>query len=89
MKKNKIFLVLAPASVSIAVFAQNSDLPMTEDIHIKSLGLKTETGAKISSIKMLGSEEKITWTQDDNEAVIKKPSRLPDYNTVAFAVKLK
>ncbi|MDR0384547.1 MAG: alpha-L-fucosidase [Prevotellaceae bacterium] len=61
----------------------------TEDIHIKSLGLKTETGAKISSIKMLGSEEKISWIQNDDEAVIRKPAQLPAYNTVVFAVKLK
>jgi alpha-L-fucosidase len=59
------------------------------DIHIKSLGLKTETGAKISSVKMLGSDEKITWTQNDDEVVIKKPVKLPAYNTVVFAVKLK
>jgi alpha-L-fucosidase len=61
----------------------------TEDIHVKSLGLKTETGAKVSSIKMLGSEEKITWTQNDNEVVIQKPAKLPAYSTVVFAVKLK
>ncbi|MDR2382431.1 MAG: alpha-L-fucosidase [Prevotellaceae bacterium] len=61
----------------------------TGDIHIKSLGLKTETGAKISSIKMLGSEEKITWSQNDEEAIIRKPAKLPAYNTIVFAVKLK
>jgi alpha-L-fucosidase len=61
----------------------------TEDIHIKSLGLKTETGAKISSIKMLGSEEKIKWTQNDEEVVIQKPAQLPRYNTPVFAIKLK
>jgi alpha-L-fucosidase len=61
----------------------------TEDIHVKSLGLKTETGAKVSSIKMLGSEEKIQWTQNDEEVIIKRPAQLPAYNTVVFAVKLK
>jgi alpha-L-fucosidase len=59
------------------------------DIHIKSLGLKTETGEKVSSVKMLGSDEKISWSQNDDEVVILKPSKLPDYNTVVFAVKLK
>jgi alpha-L-fucosidase len=61
----------------------------TEDIHVKSLGLKTETGAKVSSVKMLGSEEKIQWTQNDEEVIIKKPAQLPAYSTVVFAVKLK
>ncbi|MDR1170189.1 MAG: alpha-L-fucosidase [Prevotellaceae bacterium] len=61
----------------------------TDDIHVKSLGLKAKTGAKVSSVKMLGSEEKIQWTQSDDEVVIRKPAQLPAHNTVVFAVKLK
>jgi alpha-L-fucosidase len=60
----------------------------TGDIHIKSLGLKTETGKKVSSIKLLGSKEKIQWTQNGDEVVIKKPAQLPGYNTIVFAVQL-
>ncbi|MDR0814592.1 MAG: alpha-L-fucosidase [Bacteroidales bacterium] len=57
------------------------------DIHIKSLGLKSATGKKISSVKMLGSAEKIKWSQNDGEVVIKKPAQLPKYNTVVFAIQ--
>jgi alpha-L-fucosidase len=58
------------------------------DIRISSLGLKTATGQKISSVKMLGSSEKINWTQDNDEVVIRKPAGLPKYNTVVFAIRL-
>jgi alpha-L-fucosidase len=61
----------------------------TGDIHIKSLGLKTATGQKVSSIKILGSSEKIQWSQNDDELVIRKPARLPEYNTVVFELKTK
>jgi alpha-L-fucosidase len=57
------------------------------DIHISSLGLKTATGQKIKSVSMLGSKEKIKWTQDNDEVVIRKPDQLPEYNTIVFAIK--
>jgi alpha-L-fucosidase len=60
----------------------------TGDIHIKSLGLKTATGQKVSSIKILGSSEKIQWSQNGEEVIIRKPAQLPGYNTVVFAIQL-
>ena len=57
------------------------------DIHIRSLGLKTSDGKKISSIKLLGSKGKIEWTQNDDEVVIRKPAVLPDFKTLVFAIK--
>ena len=57
------------------------------DIHIKSLGLKTETGRKITSVKLLGSDEKIQWTQNSEEVVIRKPSRLPAFTTIVFVIQ--
>jgi alpha-L-fucosidase len=60
----------------------------TGDVHIKSLGLSTETGKKVSSIKLLGSTEKIKWTQNGEEVLIQKPTQLPAYNTVVFAIQL-
>jgi alpha-L-fucosidase len=57
------------------------------DIHIRSLGLKTANGKKISSIKLLGSKEKIEWTQIDNETVIRKPAVLPNFTTLVFEIK--
>ena len=58
------------------------------DIHLQSLGLKAETGEKITSVRLLGSNEKIQWTQNDKEAVIKKPSILPTFNTIVFEINL-
>lgn len=57
------------------------------DIHISSLALKTATGHKVSSISLLGSKEKIKWTQNNDEIVIQRPAQLPKYNTVVFAIK--
>jgi alpha-L-fucosidase len=62
----------------------------TNDIHIRSLGLKTQTGSKVSSIKLLGSDEKIKYTQDDDEVIITKPAQLPDtYKTIVFVIELE
>jgi alpha-L-fucosidase len=58
------------------------------DIHISSLGLKTATGQKIKSITLLGSKEKIKWSQNKDEVLIQRPAQLPAYKTVAFAIKL-
>jgi alpha-L-fucosidase len=58
------------------------------DIRISSLGLKTATGQKIASVKMLGSDAKLKWMQTDDEMVIEKPARLPGYNTIVFAIRL-
>jgi alpha-L-fucosidase len=57
------------------------------DIHISSLGLKTATGQKVSSISLLGSKEKIKWKQNKEEVVIQRPAQLPEYNTVVFVIK--
>jgi alpha-L-fucosidase len=56
------------------------------DIHISSLGLQTATGQKIKSISMLGSKEKIKWTQNNEAVVIQKPAQLPEYNTIVFEI---
>ncbi|KAA6314444.1 hypothetical protein EZS27_034940, partial [termite gut metagenome] len=58
------------------------------DIHISSLGLKTATDQKIKSITLLGSKEKIKWSQNKDEVLIQRPAQLPAYKTVAFAIKL-
>jgi alpha-L-fucosidase len=57
-------------------------------LHVKSLGLKTETGQKVKSVKLLGSKEKINWTQNDNEVVINRPDNLPKYKTTVYEVQL-
>jgi alpha-L-fucosidase len=57
------------------------------DIHISSLGLQTATGQKVKSIRLLGSKEKIKWTQTNEEVVIQKPAQLPEYETVVFEIR--
>jgi alpha-L-fucosidase len=69
------------------LFAFSMETPDT-DLHIKSLGLKTATGKKISSVKLLGSNEKIQWSQNDDEVTIKRPANMPKFNTLVFAIQL-
>jgi alpha-L-fucosidase len=57
------------------------------DIHISSLGLNAETARKVKSVKLLGSAEKIKWTQTGDEVRITRPTNLPDYNTLVFAIQ--
>jgi len=62
----------------------------TEDIQIKALGkLSKVSNKKIASVSLLGSTEKIQWKQDENALTISKPTVLPDFKVVAFAVKFK
>ena len=62
----------------------------TEDIQIKSLGkLSKYSNKAIASISMLGSKEKIQWKQGESALVINKPTKLPEYNVVAFSVNFK
>jgi len=62
----------------------------TEDILIKALGKNSKyLNHKISSISMLGNNEKIKWKQGENELTINKPTVMPDFKVVVFAVKFK
>jgi len=58
------------------------------DIQLQSLGLKTETGQKVKSVKLLGINEKIQWSQNNDEVIIRKPSKLPAFNTIVFEIQL-
>ncbi|MGB8492262.1 MAG: alpha-L-fucosidase [Bacteroidales bacterium] len=61
-----------------------------EDILIKSLGKDSKLVDKpVSSIKMLGSEAKIKWTQSRNGLIIRKPSRLPEWQVIGFKIEFK
>ena len=57
------------------------------DIRVKALGLKNADVKKVSSVKLLGGKGKIDWTQTDDELIIRKPSALPNFTTLVFAVK--
>jgi alpha-L-fucosidase len=57
----------------------------TEDISIKALG-KAKGNIKIKSIEMLGSKEKLTWQQNAEALVIKKPEIVPNDIAMVFKV---
>jgi len=54
-------------------------------LNVKSLSLKSGNG-KVSSIKMLGSDQKITWKQNDNELIIEPSKSYPSEYAVSYAV---
>jgi alpha-L-fucosidase len=56
------------------------------DIAVKPLGLKSATGEKVSSVKLLGSDEKVEWSQNDEAVIIKLLKTLPD-KPVVFAAE--
>jgi len=57
----------------------------TEDISIKSLGKNMEN-AKIKKVEILGSKEKLSWKQNADALVIKKPKVVP--NNIASVIKI-
>ena len=60
------------------------------DIIIKSLGKNSKyLTASIASIKMLGTDAKMKWSQADEGLVIKKPSKLPSWQVLGFQITLK
>jgi len=62
----------------------------TEDIEIKSLGLLSKQSVgKVSSIKLLGSNEKIVWKQENGFLKISKPFKMPVSNVVVFKIEIK
>jgi len=62
----------------------------TENVQIKSLGkLSKYSNKAIASISMLGSKEKIQWTQGDNSLAINKPTVMPNFKVLTFAIKFK
>jgi alpha-L-fucosidase len=61
----------------------------TEDIRIKSLGKNSKlSGSPIASVKMLGSDLKIKWSQEADAMVIKKPAKLPKWPVLGFKIEL-
>ena len=60
----------------------------TSDIKIMSLGKnsKYKFGA-IKSIKMVGSDIKVKWSQEADAMVIKKPSKLPKWPVLGFKIE--
>jgi alpha-L-fucosidase len=61
----------------------------SEDIRIRSLGKSSKPGSAVASVKMLGSDIKLRWTQEADGLVIKKPSRLPEWEVIGFKIEFK
>ncbi len=62
----------------------------TGDITLTSLGKNSKlTSGQISSIKILGSDTKVKWSQNSNALIIRKPSKLPSWNVVCLKIEFK
>jgi alpha-L-fucosidase len=62
----------------------------SEDIIIKSLGKKSKFyGTPVTSVKLLGSDVKLNWSQGNEALVIKKPARLPAWQVAGFKIEFR
>ena len=60
------------------------------EVKIVSLGSKsTVSTKKVASIKILGSNEKLSWKQEADALVISKPAKLPEWPVVTFKIEFK
>ena len=61
-----------------------------EDVVVKALGSKTDQNKrKIKSITLLGSDEKLAWTQAKDGLTIQKPASVPSPEALVFKVIFK
>ena len=68
------------------VYAFCLEVPAGKEIRINSLGLNTDPSRKISNIEILGSSEKIKWTQKKEMLVIQKPKIIPSPEAVGIKI---
>jgi alpha-L-fucosidase len=62
----------------------------TEDIVVNSLGRNSKyTDKPVASVKMLGSDLKIRWTQEAERMIIKKPAKFPAWQVLGFKIEFK
>ena len=60
------------------------------EIKIASLGKNTKLNNKsVASVKMLGSDEKLSWKQEGDALVINKPAKFPEWQVITFKVDFK
>jgi alpha-L-fucosidase len=75
-KKNKVF------AITLAVPSKG------EEIIIKNLSATAGNG-KVSSVKMLGSPEKISWSQKEEGLIIQASNHYPSGQAVCFEIGFK
>lgn len=62
----------------------------TEDIVVRSLGTNSKYESRpVASVKMLGSDQKIKFTQNATGLIIKKPVKLPVWQIPGFKIEFK
>ncbi|WP_243347373.1 alpha-L-fucosidase [Parabacteroides sp. FAFU027] len=69
------------------VYATVMGVP-AENISLKSLA-KNGGALKIKNIEMLGSNEKLSWEQNPESLVIRKPNRIPNNIAVVFKIQTR
>jgi alpha-L-fucosidase len=72
-----------------AVYAFCLDIPAEKKITMKALGLKANSSKKITKIELLGSQEKIKWTQQSDMLVISTPKEMPCREAICFKVSFQ
>ena len=60
-------------------------VPSTE-VRIKALGAQAEHTQPVAAVRLLGSKETLSWTQEADALVIKLPAQLPSLHAAAFQV---
>jgi alpha-L-fucosidase len=58
----------------------------TEAVAVTSLGLAAEFGRPVGSISLVGSDERVRWSQGREALVIEKPERPPCADVVSYRV---
>jgi alpha-L-fucosidase len=62
----------------------------SSDIIIKSLGKNSKLiDKRVKKVSILGSDEKLSWKQENDALVILKPTKLPDWQVVGFKIEFK
>lgn len=62
----------------------------SQNILIKSLGKNSRYyDNPVVSVKMLGSDIKVKWSEGPNGLIIKKPVRLPEWKVIGFKIEFK
>jgi alpha-L-fucosidase len=71
------------------LYAFEMELP-DGDIHITSLGKNSSYMNKpIAVVSMMGSKEKLKWTQEGDALVITKPANLPAWKVVGYKIEFE
>ncbi|WP_449437677.1 alpha-L-fucosidase [Pedobacter steynii] len=71
------------------LYAFCMDVP-TGNIQIKSLGKQSKlNNKKIHAVKLLGSNEKLKWEQQDDALIVYKPLNRPAWRVLTFKIELK